>query len=218
MDGGKGLTLNEVGKGRSVVSKFSLNEIDLIDIEHSLSIKTDDLEMRDVESKGQDLGEFWQGCYDALTYDPNELSRRWCGVDEDRLKIHFTGGCGTLYLRLLVDLKDKESIKDAASPFDVSPSLLSCVGTETKIWCRTIARYLCSNYDKIDLNYLKFLTNTFPLSFRLCGAANLKMDLPHFGDSTGDDELGDFVKLTERDSNAMKQHRRRLTRLPSQIW
>ena len=44
------------------------------------------------------------------------------------------------------------------------------------------------------------------------------MDLPHFGDTTGDDELGDFVKVTERDSNGIKQHRRRLTRLPSQIW
>lgn len=141
VDGGKGLSLNEVGKGRSVVSKFSLNEIDFIDIEHSLSINAGDSEIRDIESKGQDLGEFWQGCYDALTYDPDDMSKRWCRVDEDRLKIHFTGGCGTLYLRLLVDLKDKEGNKDATTPLDVSPSLLSCVGTETKIWCRTIARY-----------------------------------------------------------------------------
>ena len=37
------------------------------------------------------------------------------------------------------------------------------------------------------------------------------MDLPHFGDSTGDDELGDFVRITERESTGIKQHRRRIS-------
>ena len=128
-------------KGRKVVSKFMLNEIDCIDIEHSLSIPTDTKSTRDVESNCQQLGEFWQGCTDALAYDADDMSNRWCHVDEDRLKIHFTGGCGTLYLRLLADLKEKEDIITSIST-DNSPSLLANVGSETKIWCRTIARYV----------------------------------------------------------------------------
>jgi len=50
---------------------------------------------------------------------------------------------------------------------------------------------------------------------RLCGVANLKMELPHFGESVGDDELGDFIKFTNRDSNGIKQQRKRLSRMQS---
>jgi hypothetical protein len=69
-----------------------------------------------------------------------------------------------------------------------------------------------------DLQSTNLFNNICTAPSRLCGAANLKMDLPHFGDSTGDDELGDFVKLTERDSNGIKQHRRNLTRSKSHFW
>lgn len=134
-DGGKGLSLKEAVIGRKVVGKFLIDEIDSIDIEHSAAIFSES-EIRDVERNCQELGEFWQGCHTALTYDPLEMSQRWCNVDEDRLKIHFTGGCGTLYLRLFADLKEKEAGKDTLS----TPTLLSNVGKETKIWCRTIAR------------------------------------------------------------------------------
>ena len=138
-DGGKGLRLADVVKGRKVVSTFLLDEIDFIDIEHSLRIASGEINARDVESNSQDLGEFWQGCTDALTYNPVDMSSRWCQVDEDRLKIHFTGGCGTLYLRILADLKEKEA---TIKPFEEDTSLLDVVGRETKIWCRTIARYV----------------------------------------------------------------------------
>ena len=141
-DGGKGLSLKEAVIGRKVVSKFLIDEIDFIDIEHSAAI-CGNSEIRDVERNSQELGEFWQGCHTAVTYDPLEMSQRWCNVDEDRLKIHFTGGCGTLYLRLFADLKEKEAGKDTLS-IDNTLSLLSNVGTETKIWCRTIARYATS--------------------------------------------------------------------------
>lgn len=141
VDGGKGRSLKEVVQGRNVVSKFLLDEIDCIDIEHSLSLSVD-TETKDIESNSQELGEFWQGCCDALTYDPSEMSSRWKHVDEDRLKIHFTGGCGTLYLRFLVDLKEKEVSRNLLLPPDDNPSLLANVGTETKIWTRTIARYV----------------------------------------------------------------------------
>lgn len=137
-DGGKGLRLADVVKGRNVVSTFLLDEIDFIDIEHSLRIAAGE-SVRDVESNSQDLGEFWEGCTDALTYDPTDMSSRWCHVDEDRLKIHFTGGCGTLYLRILADLKEKEA---TSKPIEADSSLLDGVGRETKIWCRTIARYV----------------------------------------------------------------------------
>lgn len=139
-DGGKGLSLNVVARGRNVLSTFLLNDVDFIDIEHSLSIG--DVDVRDIESNCQQLGEFWQGCGDSMAYDPSEMTRRWCNVDEDRLKIHFTSGCGTLYLRILVDLKEKELARANPSSHDENPSLLSSVGSETKIWCRTIARYV----------------------------------------------------------------------------
>ena len=49
---------------------------------------------------------------------------------------------------------------------------------------------------------------------RLRGVANLRMNLPHFGDEAIDDELGDFIKLADRDS-AEKILRRVSTRIAS---
>lgn len=151
-DGGKGLSLNDVAIGRKVLSHFLLDDIDFIDIEHSLAISCDG-ETKDIESNSQDLGEFWQGFSFTVEYNAIAMSKRWSRVDEDRLKIHFTNGCGTLYLRLLVDLKEKECRKISIPLQGESRSLLANVGTETKIWCRTIARYemVCIQYVVLDI-------------------------------------------------------------------
>ncbi|KAL3802312.1 hypothetical protein HJC23_007137, partial [Cyclotella cryptica] len=183
-DGGRGLSLVDVAIGRRVLSQFLIDDIDFIDIEHSLAISGDG-EIEDIESNHQDVREFWQGFANTVKYDFIDMSKRWSRVDEDRLKIHFTNGCGTLYLRLLVDLKEKESSKNSRQLQGESCSLLATVGTETKIWCRTIAR--------------------------LRGATNLRMSLPHFG-GTGADEIEDFIRITDRDSAGKKQHRRGLSR------
>ena len=132
--------MNDVATGRKILSHFLLDDIDFIDIEHCLAISCDG-ETQDIESNRQELGEFWQGFSDTVEYDSVAMSRRWCSVDEDRLKIHFTNGCGTLYLRLLVDLKEKESNRNSMPLKGENRSSLANVGTETKIWCRTIARY-----------------------------------------------------------------------------
>lgn len=50
---------------------------------------------------------------------------------------------------------------------------------------------------------------------RLRGVANLRMNLPHFGDEAIDDELGDFIKLADRDSAGKRHHRRVSTMIAS---
>ena len=105
------------------------------------------------------------------------MNKRWGKVDEDRLKIHFK--YNTLYLRFMTDLNEMETKKEALLD---DPDLMHHVGTQTKIWCRTIAR--------------------------LRGATNLKQELPHFGNDDG--EMEDFIEMCERDheGNQMRIRRR----------
>ena len=95
------------------------------------------------------------------------MNKRWSNVDEDRLKIHFK--YNTLYLRFHVDLKEMEG--KSLAPLEDS-DILNQVGTQTKVWCRTIAH--------------------------LRGAMNLKQDLPHFGNE--DDEMEDFIEMCGREN------------------
>ena len=167
--GGKGLTLSDVAKGRNISSAFSLDDIDFVDIEHRAAIIREQGEAEDVEAKGRhNLLESWQGGSSVFDgYGVDAMNKRWSNVDEDRLKIHFK--YNTLYLRFHVDLKEMEG--KSLAPLEDS-DILNQVGTQTKVWCRTIAH--------------------------LRGAMNLKQDLPHFGNE--DDEMEDFIEMCGREN------------------
>ena len=167
-NGGKGLYVSDVARGRQISSTFNIEDIDFVDIEHRAAIICEDEEVEDVEAKRNfNLLESWQGgsCND---YEVDAMNKRWGKVDEDRLKIHFK--YNTLYLRFMTDLNEMESKKEALLD---DPDLMHHVGTQTKVWCRTIAR--------------------------LRGATNLKQELPHFGNDDGTDEIEDFIEMCERD-------------------
>jgi len=188
-NGGKGLYVSDVARGRQISSTFNVEDIDFVDIEHRAAIICEDEEVEDVEAKRNfNLLESWQGgsCND---YEVDAMNKRWGKVDEDRLKIHFK--YNTLYLRFMTDLNEMESKKEALLD---DPDLMHHVGTQTKIWCRTIAR--------------------------LRGATNLKQELPHFGNDDGTDEIEDFIEMCERDHEGNQMRIRRpkgLTRSASML-
>lgn len=125
LHGSSGLRLGDVAKGRYVVSQFSLSDIDHLNIEHRLATPA---------------GSSLPG--GLVSNDKFDLNERWMSVNESRLKIHFTNGCGTLLLRFLADLNEMESRRESIPLKRKSPNpLLSSVSTQVKLWCRTIARY-----------------------------------------------------------------------------
>jgi hypothetical protein len=66
------------------------------------------------------------------------MSKRWRHVNEDRLVVRFKHH--TLILRFMADLKVMEQKSTTSSPLSNSSNILSHVGAEAKVWCRTIAR------------------------------------------------------------------------------
>ena len=188
-NGGKGLYLHDVAKGRKVLSLFSLDEIDSIGIEHRLKIGTTDF-LFDLEQDDQTCREHWQGStMTTESYDMSSTDARWTHVDEDRLKIRFKNY--TLFLRFFADLGQKETEAKHEVP---TTGFLNDIGTQTKLWCKTIAR--------------------------LRGKANLNQDLPNFG--AGDDlEMGDFIEHCERSDMGKKSglhHHRRASSFGLESW
>ena len=159
-NGGKGLRLCDVARGRKILSQFDLDDIDFVDIEHRLATVSDST--NDVESGHEQLLEFWQGGNDHINgYRLQNMNLRWCNVNEDRLKVHFKSGGGTtLFVRFTVDLKEMEKRKLELQTGEE----LSDIGRQAKVWCRTIAH--------------------------LRGANNLtKQSLPHFNDDQEMDDF-----------------------------
>jgi hypothetical protein len=188
-NGGKGLRLCDVAKGRKILSQFDLDDIDFVDIEHRLATESDS--NNDIEKGHEQLLEFWQGGNDHLNcYRLNKMNERWCNVNEDRLKVHFKSGGGTtLFMRFTVDLKEMEMRKLELHAEEDIPDQLSDVGRQAKVWCRTIAH--------------------------LRGETNLtRQSLPHFND---DGEMDDFIELCPREEEAQEGKRLRslLRRSPS---
>ena len=140
-NGGKGSYLCDVAKGRKVVSQFNLDEINCVDIEHRVAIPGENkFDSEDIEGNhNSNLQEYWQrgGHTTHADYDTNAMTKRWDHVDEDRLKIQFKHNHNALLLRFIVDLKEMEDKRKF--PQDNS-ALMNTVGTQTKVWCRTIAR------------------------------------------------------------------------------
>ena len=162
-DGYKGWYLSDVAKGRKIVSQFTLDEIDFLDIEHRASIPRGESEGDDVEAtQNYSLLEYWQGgngsCED---YEVDAMNKRWSHVAEDRLKIHFK--YSTLFLRFMADLKEMEHRSKASNNADGS-GLTVHVGAEAKVWCRTIARYVgyILTFD-IQSKFPQICVNSFPL-------------------------------------------------------
>lgn len=139
--GGKGMRLCDVAAGRKILSQFELDDINLVDIEHRKPVEGDRL-VEDIERNDQQhLLEYWQGAIcDDGDYNLVEMNHRWDNVNEDRLKIRFS--CSTLYLRLIVDLKEMESRSMGNLSEADNAGLTSSVGAQTQLWCRTIARYV----------------------------------------------------------------------------
>ncbi len=159
-NGGKGLRLCDVAKGRKIVSQFDLDDIDFVDIEHRLEAVSDSIS--DIETGHEQLLEFWQGGNNhIINYRSQKMDLRWCKVNEDRLKVHFKSGGGTtLFMRFAVDLKEMERRKLELHAGEE----LSDIGRQAKVWCRTIAH--------------------------LRGAGNLtKQSLPHFNDDQEMDDF-----------------------------
>ena len=194
-NGGKGTQLCEVARGRKIVSQFNLDDVDFVDIEHRAAISGDaDDEGEDIEVNRNNLLEYWQGGDACEDYEVDAMNGRWKQVDEDRLKIHYK--YNTLYLRFLADLKEME---DKRKDLLDDPDLMHHIGSQSKVWCRTIAR--------------------------LRGAMNLKQNLPHFGND-GDDEMVDFIetKTSFEDENVLhgtdkirKKFHRRFSSLHAQL-
>lgn len=140
-NGGKGSYLCDVAKGRKIVSQFNLDEINCVDIERRVAISSENkFESEDIEGNhNYNLQEYWQrgGHTSIADYDANAMTKRWDHVDEDRLKIQFKHNHNALLLRFIVDLKEMEDKRKF--PQDNS-ALMNTVGTQTKVWCRTIAR------------------------------------------------------------------------------
>ena len=183
-NGGKGMYLSDIAKGRKISSTFSIDDVDFVDIEHRAAIPREDIdnEVDDIEAKRKhNLLESWQGGNCSFEdYEADAMDKRWSHVDEDRLKVHFK--YNTLYLRFLVDLKEMEDKRDDLLE---DPDLMHHVGTQTKVWCRTVAR--------------------------LRGASNLKrQNLPNFG-AKGSDEIEDFIEVCDRgdhEGHKKRTHRR----------
>ena len=134
INGGKGLHLCDVAKGRRIVSQFNLDEVVGVDIEHRVPITHSGISSEDVEINHGNLLEHWQGGYiSSEGYEVSSMNKRWRHVNEDRLVVHFK--YHTLFLRFMADLKVMEQ-----SPLSNSSNVLSHIGAEAKVWCRTIAR------------------------------------------------------------------------------
>lgn len=175
-----GLRLRDVAKGRSIVSQFSLDDIDNLNIEQRLSVLADE-KFDDYESNhpgGRDSN------------DELDLSEHSIYVNESHLKIHFTNGCGTVLLRFLADMNEEKR--------NLCNWLLADVGTQAKLWCQTIARYGWQLH-KLGFaciaNQLLMFTSPF---IRLRGETNLRMTRSHFHSKGGIDELEDFIQVRER--------------------
>jgi len=130
-NGGKGLRLKDIAKGRKVLCKFELCDIDLVSIERRLALPTE-----------SDYSGFNDHRKNRPTeyYETAEMNKRWGHVDEDRLKVHFP--FGTLYLRFVIDLKELEG-KGANDPLHTNRG--------SSLWCRTIARTIGTGQLKQDL-------------------------------------------------------------------
>jgi hypothetical protein len=189
-NGGKGIRLCDVAKGRKILSQFDLKDVDFVDIEHRLATESDS--NSDIERGQEQLLEFWQGGNDHInSYRLSKMNERWCNVNEDRLKVHFKSGGGTtLFIRFTIDLKEMERRKLEWHAEEDSPDQSSNVGRQAKVWCRSIAR--------------------------LRGANNLtRQSLPHFNDIN---EMDDFIELCPReevtqDGNRLKALLKRSTSL-----
>lgn len=168
-NGGMGMPLCEVARGRKVVSKFDIDLIDLVDIEHRVAMSQKDSSSIDAEAnRNTDLMECWHGGGNTIdNYKASAMTTRWSFVNEDRLKIHFKHN--TLFLRFFADLNGMEQEMSKGSNQQI---VVDCVGAEAKVWCRTIAR--------------------------LRGASNLpRQNLPHFGANVAD-EIEDFIEPVDR--------------------
>jgi len=173
--GGKRKQLYTVAKGRTVMDTFNLDDVNFVDIEHRAAtlggteFGEDEV---DIEMNHIKLLEHWEGGIHNYVAADDTMDKRWGNVDEDRLKIHFKSPEMTLFLRFMADLKDMEDRSKISDVADEGSDLMNHVGTETTLWCRTIAR--------------------------LRGANNLKQHLPHFGNDCND-EMEDFIEMCERD-------------------
>ena len=168
-NGGMGMPLCEVARGRKVVSKFDIDLIDLVDIEHRVAMSQKDNSTVDAEAnRDTDLMECWHGGGNTIDdYKASAMTTRWSCVNEDRLKIHFKHN--TLFLRFFADLNGMEQEMSKGTNQQI---VGDNVGAEAKVWCCTIAR--------------------------LRGASNLRrQSLPHFGADVAD-EIEDFIEPVDR--------------------
>jgi hypothetical protein len=119
--------------------------VNFVDIEHREAI-LGGTDFGDVEMNHNNLLEHWEGgnCLDGNTEDT--INKRWGNVNEDRLKIRFKCTHMTLFVRFIVDLKDMEDMSKVSLVVEDDSDLVNCVGKETKLWCRTIARYVVFFY------------------------------------------------------------------------
>jgi len=145
-----------------------------------------DINDEDIESRNN-LLEYWEGGnHSNGDYDADAMSKRWGRVNEDRLKIRFADK-QTLYLRFMVDLKEMELKRKSLAD---DPDLMHHVGTMTKLWCRSIAK--------------------------LRGKANLKQDLPHFGNRSqsgrSTDGMEDFIEICERGSESGNNNAKKIAK------
>lgn len=140
-NGGKGSYLCDVAKGRNVVSKFNIEDVLNVTIDHWVANSKETADSDDIEGdRKYSLQEYWQrGGHSHADYDAITMTKRWDHVNEDRLKIQFKHN--SLLLRFMVDLKAMED--ERMIPQD---NFVDDVGTQTKVWCRTIARYVRFRY------------------------------------------------------------------------
>jgi hypothetical protein len=140
INGGKGMYLCDVARGRRIVCQFNLDEIELVEIEHRVAITQNNIISEDVEvNNSNNLPEYWQGGnISSEGYQVSSMNKRWRHVNEDRLKIRFKHQ--TLFLRFVADLKEMEHKSKDSNSGDNSLNITAHVGAEAKLWCRTIAR------------------------------------------------------------------------------
>ena len=138
-NGGKGSYLCDVAKGRKIVSQFNLDDVTFVGIDHWVANPDENSDSNDVEGNhNYNLQEYWQrGGHTHEGYDAKIMTKRWDHVNEDRLKIQFKHN--SLLLRFMVDLKEMENRHKDSQDYSV---LTNNIGSQTNVWCRTIARYV----------------------------------------------------------------------------
>jgi hypothetical protein len=121
------------------VSKFNIEDVLNVTIDHWVANSKETADSDDIEGdRKYSLQEYWQrGGNSQADYDAITMTKRWDHVNEDRLKIQFKHN--SLLLRFMVDLKEMEN--EPMIPQD-DFVVMSDIGTQTKVWCRTIARYV----------------------------------------------------------------------------